>query len=53
MMLRRFEVESEVLVVFTVEFHRITSIMFKPFLEQINGLEKAGTLKVGDQQRVF
>ena len=33
-------------MVFPQDFHRITSIMFKPFLEQINGLEKAGTLKV-------
>ena len=28
---------------FSQNCHRITSIMFKPFLEQVNGLEKAGT----------
>ena len=42
---------------FFTGFHRIftefASIMFKPFLEQINGLEKAGTLKVGDQQSLL
>ena len=30
-------------VVFPQDIHRITFIMFKPFLEQVNGLEKAGT----------
>ena len=40
-------------VVFPQDIHRITFIMFKPFLEQVNGLEKAGTLKVGDQQSLL
>ena len=44
---RRFE------VFFIGLFTEYASIMFKPFLEQINGLEKAGTLKVGDQQSLL
>ena len=38
---------------FSQNLRRIAFIMFKPFLEQINGLEKAGTLKVGDQQSLL
>ena len=44
---RRFE------VFFIGLFTEYASIMFKPFLEQINGLEKAGTLKVGNQQSLL